>query len=140
MKKINRNILILVLAISSLPSCNEEWLKPQPLSIFSPENIFVDKDGMEGILLVCRKNLRWEFCTDFNTSLCGENISSELFVSGSPGDKVTKDWFVQITPTNTSVKPLFDPYWNIWYDIIRNANVVISRIDVPKWGKRAGKK
>ncbi len=141
MKKIGKNLLIVFLTLISISSCNDDWLQPQPLSIFSPESIFIDKEGIEGILLVCRKNLRWEFCTDFNIALTCENISSDTYVVGTSGERNMKDWFTQVTPTDDTNLPSkgFKNHWNNHYNNIRNANTVISRIDFPTWNSESEK-
>ena len=41
-------------------SCND-WLKPEPLSFYSPENTYVTKEGLEGGLISCRAMIRPEF-------------------------------------------------------------------------------
>ena len=52
-------ILTLVLLIST--SCNKDWLDPQPLSLFTPENIFVNEAGFKSALASCATNLRDEW-------------------------------------------------------------------------------
>ena len=38
------------LCTACLVSCND-WLKPEPLSFYSPENTYVTKEGLEGALV-----------------------------------------------------------------------------------------
>ncbi len=47
-----------------MTNCSEEWLEPKPLSIFTPENAFVDSRGMYGALTACERNIRYEFYSD----------------------------------------------------------------------------
>ena len=49
MKRINSLILIITLLI--LNSCSKKWLEPEPLSFFTPENVFVDEAGFESGLV-----------------------------------------------------------------------------------------
>ena len=63
-------------------SCNKDWLTPNPLSIYSPENTFVDKAGFTSGLAACAKNLRDEYFGD-GSPIISENIFSDISVEGT---------------------------------------------------------
>ena len=42
-----KNCIILALAtLPMLNSCSDSWLEPKPLSFYSPENTYVDAEGL----------------------------------------------------------------------------------------------
>ena len=45
------NILYLFVFVGStcMLSCTSDWLKPEPLSFYAPENLLVDKNGYEAM-------------------------------------------------------------------------------------------
>ena len=113
-------------------ACNKDWLDPKPLSIFVPENTYIDKAGMESVLLSCRKNLRNDFYAPTPTNLAHEYICSDLAASGETGTTTTQDFNLQVTPTGTGSSDFFKD-WKDEYYAIRDANVIISRIHAPEW-------
>ncbi len=60
MKRIKILPLILTIFLLILMSCSDEWLKPDPLSFYAPENVFVDEAGFESGLVRCRKEMNAE--------------------------------------------------------------------------------
>ncbi|KAA0991194.1 RagB/SusD family nutrient uptake outer membrane protein [Dyadobacter aurulentus] len=120
------NILFTVslLAVAAL-SCTEKWLEPKPLSFYTPENVYTDKSGFESLLITMRKDLKNE-----NTG----NISfmvNEFAASDLGAASVQLD-FYKLTP-NTDRYYKFLAMFNSAYSAIKNANVLISRIDNIKW-------
>ncbi|MCG6190521.1 RagB/SusD family nutrient uptake outer membrane protein [Maribellus maritimus] len=136
MKKIFKYTLITFLALLAI-SCNDEWLTPKPLSIFVPESIYIDKAGMDAVLLTMRKNLRHDFYGAAN-ELTNELITSDLCVAGNKQTSATHNFFTQVMPTGTGQYNFFT-HWDVGYNQIRNANVVISRIDAPEWSSEQDK-
>lgn len=130
MKRIIRYILLSVF-ITATVSCSEEYLEPKPLSIFLPESVFIDKAGMDAALLPLRKNLRHDFYGSAN-ELTNELITSDCAVAGNKQTSATHNFFTQVTPTGTGQYGFFT-HWNVGYNQIRSANVIISRIDDPEW-------
>ena len=130
MKKTFKYIMIGIFALMAF-ACSEEWLAPKPLSIFVPESIYIDKAGMDAVLLTMRKNLRHDFYGAAN-ELTNELITSDLCVAGNKQTSATHNFFTQVMPTGTGQYDFFT-HWNVGYNQIRNANVVISRIDAPDW-------
>jgi hypothetical protein len=135
MKRILKYTFMVILGICTY-SCSDEWLEPKPLSIFLPESIFIDKAGMDAALLTMRKNLRHDFYSSTSggetSPLVVELISSDCSVAGNKQTAAPHDFYTQITPTGTGNYDFFT-HWNTAYNQIRNANVIISRIDAPEW-------
>ena len=56
-----KNCIILALAtLPMLNSCSDSWLEPKPLSFYSPENTYVDAEGLYAALTACERNMRHE--------------------------------------------------------------------------------
>jgi len=112
--------------------CSEDYLKPKPLSFYSPENTYTDAKGMEAALAACAKNIREEWYGD-GPGIITENIFSEVSVEGTtdkPGP--AQNLNMQIKPDaqldNTDYNRI-GFYWSYAYNGIKYANTVISRID-----------
>lgn len=133
MKKLRKKIVLLfaVLLIIAL-GCNEDYLKPQPLSFYSPDNTFTDAEGMWGALTACAATMREEFYGDA-PPIITESIFSEVAVEGTT-DKSgpAQNLNIQITPDaeldNTNYNRI-GFYWTAGYEAIKYANTVISRIN-----------
>lgn len=124
-------VLTLVLLLTSV-GCNDDFLKPKPLSFFAPENAFVDAAGFDAALVACLRNTRHEFYGDGNPMIT-ELIFSDVAVEGTT-DKTgpAMDLPAQILPDgclNSTNCNRIGWYWSEGYRRIRYANAVVSRID-----------
>ncbi|MFC6100363.1 RagB/SusD family nutrient uptake outer membrane protein [Olivibacter domesticus] len=122
---------IVLLACPICLSCSKDWLKPEPLSFYAPENLLVDKAGFEAMLVTARKNLRNSFYGELNT-VVSEGVFTELGVAGPLNDNGIRNMDLQMTPNadgNYYVLENFE--WN--YTPIRVINAVVSRIDDITW-------
>jgi hypothetical protein len=123
-------------------NCSDEWLKPKPLSIFTPENAFVDSRGLYGALTACERNMRYEWYGD-TPPFVTELVFSEVAVEGTtdkPGP--AQNMNIQITPSsqlNHSDYNKIGWFWLEQYSGIKYANVVISRINDTKFANDAEK-
>ena len=130
-KSISRNYLLLFTVLFTM-GCSEEWLEPKPLSIFTPENVFADARGMSGALSACDRDLRDEFYGDA-APITTELWFSEMCVCGTtdkPGP--LQNMNIQLTPTspmNSTNHNRIGWYWQNFYEGIKYANTVISRIN-----------
>ena len=129
MKQINFKILIVIFLL--ITSCNEnEWLKEEPLDMFTSENAFATpadiESGIAKIYDIIRNNIYqgdqyqtaiWFTGTDFGMR-GGEGIA----------DRELNDFTNNLTPTFDYVPRL----WNYSYEIIKQSNTVISRIESGK--------
>ncbi|MFB2118432.1 RagB/SusD family nutrient uptake outer membrane protein [Parapedobacter sp. 2B3] len=107
-------------------------MTPKPLSFFTPESVFVDKAGMDGLLLTLRRDLRNDFYAPSPTNLAHEYISSDLAVAAETAAATTQNFDRQVVPTGTGSSDFFRS-WTQAFQAIKNANIVISRIDIPDW-------
>lgn len=124
MKSIIKYSFIWIL-ISMFTSCSEDFLKPEPLSFFAPENIYVDKAGFESLLVNMRKSLIYEN-TGNRDFMHHQWNTTEAAVAYVQMD------FTQLTP-NSDRYSKYVSQINSMYEFIKNANIVISRIDDIEW-------
>jgi hypothetical protein len=123
--KINLTLVLTAFLLLIHTSCSEEWLKPDPLSFLAPENVFVDEAGFEALLVTLRKNLHYE-TTGNRHLISAEFVASDLAVALFQAD------FRRNTPSNSAFFPFLRMFDNL-YEFIKNANVVVSRIDDVEW-------
>lgn len=122
-------ITVLVLLVTQ--SCQKDWLKPKPLSFFSPENTLIDEPGFNAAIAAIARNVRDEWYGD-GAPIISETIFSEEAVEGTTdkfGPAVNLN--VLITPDANLNSVDFNRigwYWERWYLIVRLANTVTSRI------------
>lgn len=116
---------ILVLLIQLFFGCKRDWLKPEPLSFFSPENVFNSKEGLQSLLISLRKDLKIDFYQENNNIRC-EFASSDL---GSPWSQLD---FFKLTPNSSQYYRFLTMFIDA-YGTIKSANVLISRIDDIEW-------
>ncbi|MGV3642429.1 MAG: RagB/SusD family nutrient uptake outer membrane protein [Adhaeribacter sp.] len=112
--------------------CKEEFLKPQPLSFYAPDNTFNDAAGMEAALVAGLRNMRYEWYGD-SPPILTEHIFSEVAVEGTT-DKSgpAQDLNLMITPDanlNHTDRNKIGWFWIEGFKGIKYANVVITRID-----------
>lgn len=124
---------LIIMVAFLIVSCSEEWLVPEPLSIFTPENAFVDARGMYGVLTACDKSLRSEFYQlGDRSAIADEIIYSEVAVEGlSDQASCVQNIISKVTPTSSLNidNNRMGWWWAEGYKRIRYANVVIARID-----------
>lgn len=126
-----KNIIIsgvLFLAVFSLhTSCSDEdFLKPEPLSFFAPENVYINKAGFEALLVSMRKNLTSEQSGGIYTNLYHQWATSD---AGVPIVQLDMN---QLTPS-TDRYSNFVGQINDFYRYIKDANLAITRIDDIEW-------
>jgi hypothetical protein len=132
-KNNKKAFLLSVIAASAMTisSCKKDWLTPKPLSIYSPENTFVDVTGFNAALAGCANNLRGEWYGD-GAPIITELIFSEVSVEGTD-DKTgpAQNMDLQIRPDANLNSVDFNRigwYWTQEYIGIRQANTIISRL------------
>lgn len=124
MNRIYKFLSICLLSI--LVSCGDGFLEIKPLSIYTPESVYIDETGFEGMLVTLRKKLRNDFY-GATEGLASETIASDLAVIASKDPTAARNFDIQVLPTSTGVFD-FLKIWQTAYEQIRNANVVLSRI------------
>lgn len=126
------SVLLLVLLLFST-SCSDDYLKPNALSFYAPENTYVDAEGMRSALIPCLELMRDEWIFE-GRPLLTEFIFSEVAVHGTTDrTEPAQNMNVQITPdaelrSGGSFNSIGD-YWSNAYESIKYANTVLSRID-----------
>ncbi len=123
------NIFISCLFITCLLfqiSCSEDLLEPKPLSFFSPDKIYTSRAGFESLLITMRKNL----VSDPN----GATGTNQMLIETQCSDEGAALFFLDF---HLSLVPTASNLWNntflAIYRFIKDANVLISRIDNIKW-------
>jgi hypothetical protein len=126
MKRIINKIGALSMVILLLLSCSDDLLEPKPLSFFTPENIFNDKSGFDAALVSMRKALVTPITGSNRYEMLSEWGSSEAGITHFLAD------FHQMTPFESPFYEFLD-FFTDTYEFIKDANVVINRIDDIKW-------
>lgn len=141
MKNSYKKFLVLTLiCATTVISCKKDWLKPDPLSFYAPENTLTDAAGMRALLVACARNMRLEYYGD-SPPIITEMIFSEVAVEGTT-DKSgpAQDMNLLITPDanlNSTNTNRIGWYWTEGYKGIKYANTVITRIDDAKYATEA---
>lgn len=112
-------------------SCSSDWLNPDPKSFYSPENALNTKEGLKSLLISLRKDLKIDFYQE-NDNLRCEFASSDL---GSPWSQLD---FYKLTPNQSQYYRFLDMFIDA-YGTIKDANVLISRIDDVEWNEEPEK-
>ena len=61
-----RNAWIFVTVLLLQISCSDDFLKPEPLSFYAPENVYVNKEGFEAGLISCKRMVKNELYGGWN--------------------------------------------------------------------------
>ncbi|MCG8317909.1 MAG: RagB/SusD family nutrient uptake outer membrane protein [Cytophagales bacterium] len=125
-------LLVFLFMFLTISSCEEDFLDTDPQSFFTPENSLNSANGMRAILSSAMANLRAEYYGD-GAPLITENIFSEVAVEGTT-DKSgpAQDLNLLILPDanlNSNNTNRIGWFWREWYEGIKLANTVITRID-----------
>jgi hypothetical protein len=126
MKKLKISLAITI--ILCVLSCDDKFLEIKPLSIFTPESIYKDEVGFKGVLVTLRKGLRFEYYGAVGAIGC-ELISSDIAIAANKGADAMHNYNTQLLPTGTGSTYNFFELWDVAYNQIRNANVILARID-----------
>lgn len=140
MKSINKTITygiaMMFCAVFVSTSCNKSYLKPKPLSIYTPETTYTTAEALQDALVACERNLRYDFFGD-GAPMITQCIFSDVAVEGTT-DKSgpAQNMNLQITPD----APLNDVdhnrigwFWEQSFYRLKYANTVLEYINVPKW-------
>ena len=129
MKPILKILLVFTTCVIIQVSCSEDFLAPQPRSFFAPENVYVNKAGFESGLVTLRRDLKNDFYGNRS------NLQLEYVASDYGFGIGLNDWNL-ITPSSGTYFPIL-PMFERMYTYIKNANVIISRIDKITWNVEA---
>lgn len=135
----------IVLALATLPmlnSCSESWLEPKPLSFYSPENTYVNAEGLYAALTACERNMRHEYFGD-GAPILTEMFLTDLAVHGKTDESASfVDLDNEMLPARTKndMKGKNKWYWEEGFKGIKYANIAISRLDAAKYKDEAERK
>ncbi|MEX2568676.1 MAG: RagB/SusD family nutrient uptake outer membrane protein [Cyclobacteriaceae bacterium] len=129
MKKYIKSIFVYPLLFLVMAACNEDFLEPQPLSFFTTDNVFVDRAGYEAVLVTMRKDLTRE-------QTAQKNFMAHQWAASEAGVPWLQMDFTALTP-NSDRYQQFVTQINDIFEMVKNANVVISRIDDLEWADEA---
>lgn len=135
-KKTLYKLTMLFCAIFVSISCNKSYLKPKPLSIYTPETTYTTPEALQDALVACERNLRYDFFGD-GAPMITQCIFSDVAVEGTT-DKSgpAQNMNLQITPDarlNDVDHNRIGWFWEQSYYRLKYANTVLAYINVPKW-------
>lgn len=125
-----KKCIYIFMVIVILSSCMD--LDPKPLSFYTPENTFVNAEGLYSALTACERNMRHEYFGD-GAPLITELVLSDIAVEGST-DKAGPQMDIDISllpdaNLNSTDRTKVGWYWYEGFKGVKYANVVLSRID-----------
>lgn len=106
-------------------------MEPEPLSFFAPENVYVDRAGFESLLVTMRRTLA-------DAEYTGGRGSSLILAQWGETAAGFPRWMINRDDLGPSGRGATDRYQQVSmsnevYGYIKDANVVISRIDEIEW-------
>ncbi len=123
----------------AISSCSKEFLQPDPLSIYLPNETFNTESGLLSAMAICDRHLKGYWATDNNEMLTlgTEYIFSELMVASNTDKRsMMADVANMLTPTsdNSTLQNLdrSNSMWYLWqetYKGISYANTIIKYVD-----------
>lgn len=132
------NLFVLFLFTTALYSCSEEFLKPQPLSMYEPELTYTTESGLMATLARADRHLRsyWTYWETRNQNLpiMTDYMFSDLAVHGkTDADGIFIDIATRLTPRDG----WYDDddhnrlrfFWDETYSGISYANTILSYVD-----------
>src|SRR5690606_20598213 len=120
---------VLAASIALMVSCSDKFLEPKPESFFTPENLFVNKAGYNAMLINMRKDLNREHTGQ-------KNFMAHQWAASEAGVPWLQMDFRALTP-NSDMYQQFVVQINDIFQMVKNANTVISRIDAIEWSSEA---
>ena len=134
-----RSIAFLLAGTLAISSCSKEFLQPDPLSIYIPNETFNTESGLLSAMAICDRHLKGYWATDHNEMLTlgTEYIFSELMVASNTDKRsMLADVANMLTPTsdNSTHQNLdrSNSLWYLWdetYKGISYANTIIKYVD-----------
>ena len=128
-KRTMKLLLIFTSFILLQISCSEEFLEPEPLSFYAPENVYVNKAGFEAGLVTVRRDFK------FNEFYGNRNHLMNEYATSDMGYGISMHDMTFITPSSGTHMPILPQFSRI-YGYIKNINVIISRIDNIEWASQ----
>ena len=122
-----RNILLsIALGGMLLTGCNDDFLTPKTLSIFTTDNVLVNEEGFDAALTSCSSLVRDEYY-DHMAPILAELVFSDVAVMGSEGANIPVDLKKDVQPTGDLDKDIkIRTNWDNWWKIISRVNYIID--------------
>jgi len=133
MKNIKGIILVILLTLNM--SCGEDFLKEDPLSFLSPENTFVNAEGLQTALNSALKGVFNQWNGDNEELMFNHNMSDATVVSCTDKQDAFVDLRRYATPLNSRDNDAARSrsFYEENYLQIKSCNTVIDYIDIPEW-------
>ncbi|MCS4164838.1 MULTISPECIES: RagB/SusD family nutrient uptake outer membrane protein [Sphingobacterium] len=138
-KSAGRGIAFLLAGTLAISSCSKEFLQPDPLSIYIPNETFNTESGLLSAMAICDRHLKGYWATDHNEMLTlgTEYIFSELMVASNTDKRsMMADVANMLTPTSDNAThqnlDRSNSLWYLWdetYKGISYANTIIKYVD-----------
>ncbi len=121
-----------------LGGCSQDFLAPDPLSLYEPKATFGTESGLKSALAICDRHLKLYWATDHNEmlSLGTEYIFSDLMVASATDKRsMLCDVANMLTPTSETSSQNLDRTNSIWffwqetYKGIMYSNTIIQFVD-----------
>ncbi|MBB4035608.1 hypothetical protein GGR21_001501 [Dysgonomonas hofstadii] len=147
-QKMNYRCLSLLIGIIILLSgCSDDFLKPDPVSIYEPSETFSTEAGLMSVMAFCDRHMKLYYAADHGeiVPMGTEYIFSDLMVaSATDRAKMLCDMANALTPTSIGITDdkgenrLFNSLlqtnsiWHFWHEtyyIIMQANTIIQYVD-----------
>jgi SusD family. len=147
--KLYKFVVGLLCAVAMLSGCSEEFLKPDPLSLYEPTVTFSTESGLQAAMAFCDRQLKtnWLYYrAEINntTPIGSDNLMSDMMIASKTDNaNVFIDVATRLTPTsgleqftdgnggNSEINKL-GFFWTESYNGIKYANTVLSYIDKVK--------
>lgn len=111
-------------------SCSDDFLEEEPKGILTPENVFSDKEGFESAMYNLYRLGRGLRTSELLSDVESDKAITAMYGSGTDlgwyWDK--KSFFGDYNLIN-SENPLAREYWKLLFSIIKDSNVIISRLN-----------
>lgn len=114
-----------------LQGCSEDWLNPEPLSFYEPDNTFSTVEGLEAALTTCRRQMRYYYLESLGPAVATDMIFSDVAVSAVSDCSGGQDMVFHLTPTSNNNwygTNMTEYFWDMGFQGISFANTVISRL------------
>jgi hypothetical protein len=136
MKLFIKKIALTICICMILWGCSEDWLETKPLSIYTPETVYVDAAGFESALGACMRNIISEFYGDA-APIVTEMVQSDICVEGTtnktgPQQDMDKA-FLPSAQLNHVDYTRVGWFWTYTFNVVKYCNTIITRIDDIEW-------
>ena len=133
--KLYKSITAIVLAGAFMASCSDDFLVPEAMSFYAPDNTYTTKSGIEAALAVCDRHPRYMMNIRSNSnemSIGWEYMYSEMALYGKTDDGtgIQDDFAYKLTPTSLMNESGVPGFWNEGWNGVKYANTVLNYVDL----------